>query len=81
MMEPGIYRHYKGKLYHVLGIALHSETEDEFVVYRTLYGSCNLWVRPLTMFQEKVTVGGTAIPRFSPVHLDPSLPTTPLKGV
>ena len=79
-MEPGIYRHYKGKLYHVLGIALHSETEDKFVVYRTLYGSCNLWVRPLSMFQEKVNVGGTAIPRFSPVNMAPDPSTTSPKG-
>ncbi|MDE1865441.1 MAG: DUF1653 domain-containing protein [Candidatus Micrarchaeota archaeon] len=64
-IKPGIYRHYKGKEYEVVGIARHSETEEELVVYRALYGRHDLWVRPLKMFQEKVTVDGIRIPRFA----------------
>ena len=51
--EPGHYRHYKGNDYQVIGIARHSETEEELVVYRKLYGDGSLWVRPLAMFVEE----------------------------
>ena len=61
---PGRYRHYKGKDYQVLGCARHTETEEEFVVYRALYGEGGLWVRPKAMFLESVTTGATTIPRF-----------------
>lgn len=64
MIKPGRYRHYKGKDYEVLGVARHSETEEEYVVYRQLYGEGALWIRPMEMFVESVTVGGTSIPRF-----------------
>ncbi len=64
-MKLGTYRHFKGNFYQVLGIALHSETEQEFVVYRALSGGQNLWIRPLTMFQESVHVEGRTVPRFS----------------
>lgn len=60
----GRYRHYKGKEYEVIGLARHSETEDEFVVYRTLYGNFDLWVRPKAMFLERVQVNGEEVPRF-----------------
>jgi hypothetical protein len=60
----GRYRHYKGNEYEVIGIARHSETEEELVVYRTLYGDGSLWVRPLAMFLEDVTVDGQQKPRF-----------------
>jgi hypothetical protein len=53
---PGIYRHYKGNLYEVYGVATHSETAEEFVVYRALYGDYQLIVRPRAMFFEWVTV-------------------------
>ena len=69
-MNPGIYRHYKGNLYHVLGVAIHSETEEQLVVYRDLYGSGNLWIRPLDMFKEKVQTGKKFVPRFTPINLD-----------
>ncbi len=64
-MKPGTYRHYKGNLYQVLGVARHSETEEELVVYRALYGECGLWARPLAMFEESVTVDGRDVPRFA----------------
>jgi len=63
-IPPGRYRHYKGNEYTVLGIARHSETEEELVVYRQEYGERALWVRPAAMFAEMVTVAGKAIPRF-----------------
>jgi hypothetical protein len=65
-MKPGTYRHYKGNLYEVLGVARHSETEEQLVVYRALYGERGLWVRPLAMFQEAVVVKGHEVPRFAP---------------
>lgn len=61
---PGRYRHYKGQDYIVLGVARHSETEEPLVVYRTDYGDRSLWVRPLTMFQESVSINGQSVPRF-----------------
>jgi hypothetical protein len=64
MLKPGRYRHYKGKDYEVIGCARHSETEEEFVVYRALYGDRALWVRPRAMFEENVIVDGKRIPRF-----------------
>lgn len=63
-LPPGRYRHYKGKDYLVLGVARHSETEEELVVYRTDYGDRSLWVRPKAMFLETVEVDGQAVPRF-----------------
>lgn len=61
---PGIYVHYKGAHYEVLGVAHHSETEEPLVVYRALYGDYGLWVRPLEMFCETVEVQGEPVPRF-----------------
>lgn len=62
---PGIYRHYKGSLYEVLGTARHSESEELLVVYRALYGNYGLWVRPLEMFTETVNKEGQTQPRFA----------------
>lgn len=56
MIKPGRYRHYKGQDYEVVGVARHSETEEEFVVYRQLYGEGSLWIRPMEMFLESVPV-------------------------
>lgn len=64
MIKTGTYRHYKGNKYEVLGTARHSETEEILVVYRPLYGDRAMWVRPLFMFNETVTVDGEHIPRF-----------------
>ena len=69
-MRPGRYRHYKGKDYQVIGLARHSETEEALVVYRTLYGDFDLWVRPLAMFNEQVEVAGEAYPRFTFISED-----------
>ncbi|MGC4002325.1 MAG: DUF1653 domain-containing protein [Pirellulales bacterium] len=60
----GRYRHYKGPEYVVLGVAKHSETEEELVVYRPDYGARGLWVRPLAMFVETVEYQGKTVPRF-----------------
>ncbi|HVK99766.1 MAG TPA: DUF1653 domain-containing protein [Dongiaceae bacterium] len=65
MLQPGRYRHYKGKDYEVIDIATHSETGERLVVYRTLYGNYDLWVRPLEMFCEQVEVDGHPVPRFA----------------
>lgn len=63
-IKNGRYRHYKGNDYQVIGVARHSETEEELVVYRPLYGEGALWVRPLAMFTETVEVNGDVTPRF-----------------
>ncbi|MBI3046247.1 MAG: DUF1653 domain-containing protein [Candidatus Harrisonbacteria bacterium] len=63
-VKLGIYEHYKGKKYEVIGIAKHSETLEELVVYRALYGENQLWVRPIKMFIEEVEVAGKKILRF-----------------
>jgi hypothetical protein len=63
-LPRGRYRHYKGRDYLVIDVARHSETEEKFVVYRTDYGDRSLWIRPLAMFTEEVTVEGQTLPRF-----------------
>ena len=68
MLPPGRYRHYKGQEYDVIGTARHSETEEEFVVYRARYGDHGLWIRPRTMFEEVVVVDGKQVRRFEPLE-------------
>ena len=63
-MKKGRYRHYKGNEYIVLGVASHSETLEEMVLYQQDYGEGGLWVRPKEMFLESVTVDGQQLPRF-----------------
>ena len=63
-IRPGRYRHFKGNEYEVLGVARHSETEEELVVYRPLYGEGGLWVHPVSMWNELVTRDGKTQPRF-----------------
>ena len=63
-IRPGRYRHFKGKEYEVLGVARHSETEEELVVYRALYGDFGLWVRPVSMWNETVEHDGKTFRRF-----------------
>ncbi len=65
MFNLGKYKHYKGKEYEVIGIAKHSETLEELVMYRALYGEGQIWARPLKIFLEEVEVEGKKIPRFS----------------
>jgi len=65
MVSPGMYRHHKGRQYEVVGVARHSETEEEYVVYRALYGDQGLWIRPMAMFTEHVEKDGVSVPRFS----------------
>lgn len=73
MISPGLYRHYKGKYYQVIGVAKHSETEEELVVYRALYGTFDLWVRPLKMFMEQIERNGSLVSRFELVNESPIL--------
>lgn len=71
-IETGLYKHYKGNLYEVIGIAHHSETLEQMVVYKALYdtpdfGYGAIWVRPLRMFNETVVVDGVEVKRFEKV--------------
>ena len=63
-IQPGIYRHFKGNRYEVVGIARHSETMEPMVVYRALNGECGLWVRPASMWNEIVDKPEYYGPRF-----------------
>ena len=64
-IKPGLYRHFKGNEYEVLGMATHSETFEPMVIYRALYGTHNLWVRPASMWNEMVTRDGVTRRRFT----------------
>ena len=64
-IKPGRYRHFKGKEYEVLGVARHSETDEELVVYRARYGDFGLWVRPVSMWNETVERDGKTFRRFT----------------
>lgn len=63
-MKKGIYRHYKGNLYELIDVAAHSETLEQMVVYRAMYGNYDLWVRPLSMWNEEVEYNGKTVRRF-----------------
>ena len=69
-MELGLYKHYKGNSYEVVGIAKHSETLEEMVVYKATYQKEgeNLWVRPKSMFLESVEIEGLSVKRFSKIE-------------
>jgi len=64
VLKKGIYRHFKGNLYRLLEIAKHSETMEEFVVYKALYGEQGIWIRPLKMFEETIERDGIQLKRF-----------------
>ncbi len=66
-VTPGRYRHFKGKEYEVIAVARHSETLEEMVVYRALYGDRDVWVRPLSMWNETVESDGGSVPRFEKI--------------
>lgn len=61
-----LYEHYSGLRYKIIGVARHSETLEELIVYQALYGEGDLWVRPLGMFLENVVINGQSQPRFKP---------------
>lgn len=67
-IKPGRYRHFKGNEYEVIGVARHSETLEELVVYRALYGERGLWVRPASMWDELVERDGKTYRRFTRVE-------------
>ena len=62
---PGLYRHYKGLMYEVVGTVRHSESLESMTLYRALYGDKGLWVRPAAMFNEEVVIDGVSQPRFA----------------
>lgn len=72
-ITTGLYRHYKGQHYRVLGVARHSETQDWLVLYRALYGDHGLWVRPAAMFTQSVEIDGRTQPRFALERAQPDI--------
>lgn len=64
-VKKGKYRHFKGNEYEVIGFAKHSETCEEMVIYRALYGDGQVWVRPVSMWNESVEYNGKTCPRFT----------------
>lgn len=70
MNEPklGKYQHFKGQMYEVIGLAKHSETLETLVIYRALYGTEEIWARPLEMFLGTVTVEGREVQRFKRIE-------------
>lgn len=67
-LKPGKYRHFKGNEYELLFVATHSETGEQMVVYRALYGEGGFWVRPVSMWTEHVERDGYSGPRFYPAE-------------
>lgn len=65
MLKAGKYRHFKGNEYELLHVATHSETLEQMVVYRALYGEHGVWVRPARMWEETVEVDGKTVERFT----------------
>ena len=72
VLELGLYKHYKGNVYEVVGLAKHSETLEELVVYKATYQKDgeNLWVRPLAMFVETIVVDGNNVKRFTKIYAE-----------
>ena len=68
LLRRGVYRHFKGNLYELVDVAKHSETLEDMVVYRALYGEGGLWVRPLSMWNEYVEYEGGRVRRFEKVE-------------
>ena len=78
LIQLGLYQHYKGNRYRVLGTVRHSESLDVMVVYQALYGNEGHWVRPLAMFQESVEHAGKTVPRFK--FISAELPTSTISA-
>ena len=70
MISLGVYRHYKGNYYKVIGFAKHSETMEDMVIYQAIYGERGIWVRPLFMWSELVEVDSKTVQRFEYVGSD-----------
>ncbi|WP_026209825.1 DUF1653 domain-containing protein [Cytophaga aurantiaca] len=68
MSIKGIYKHYKGNEYEVVGVAKHSETEEELIVYFAVKNPEQLWVRPLEMFNEEIELNGDKVKRFKKIE-------------
>ena len=64
LIKLGVYRHYKGNQYEVIGFAKHSETLEDMVIYKALYGERGTWVRPLSMWENPIVVDGKTVKRF-----------------
>ncbi|MBV1930302.1 MAG: DUF1653 domain-containing protein [Porticoccaceae bacterium] len=64
-LKKGIYRHFKGNRYELIDIARHSENQEQYVIYRALYGERGLWIRPLAMFDETIERDGKRVKRFA----------------
>jgi hypothetical protein len=69
-ISKGIYRHFKGNRYQVIELARHSETGEDYVVYRALYGDHGVWLRPATMFEESIVRNGQTLQRFTLIQAD-----------
>jgi hypothetical protein len=69
-ISKGIYRHFKGNRYQVIELARHSETGEDYVVYRALYGDHGVWLRPATMFEESIVRNGQTLQRFALIQAD-----------
>ena len=69
-VSKGIYRHFKGNRYQVIELARHSETGEDYVVYRALYGDHGVWIRPAAMFAEAIERNGQTLQRFALVQAD-----------
>ena len=67
-LKKGIYRHFKGNEYELIGSARHSETMEEFAIYKALYGERGTWIRPVAMFTEEIERDGYKGPRFALVR-------------
>lgn len=81
-MKQGLYQHYNGEYYHVMGICRHSETLEEMIIYRKLYGDYSLWARPKQMFEENIMHEGCERPRFQFIRtMDTEAPTLRSKTV
>jgi len=65
LIQNGVYRHYKGNLYKLICVSRHTETEEELVIYQSLYGDYGFWARPKQMFLETVVIDGVEIERFA----------------